>query len=180
MKKFITFILLLNISLYAHHPGHEENSIEQKKEICIDQKDLHFHSTISKTPKVGQLSILPGILKSSKNIFPVRYKIEIQNTEHEEIVFRAETLSDDGNLNWKYQFFDGAPHKILISIFDNKNQPVLSDYFITEVEPVEPPFFSIVRSMVLLLIITAIGIITGYFITYLFWKSKIANENTNN
>ncbi len=180
MKKLIFILLFVNISLYAHHPGHEKEQLEQKEEICFDQKELHFHSSINEKPTVGKLSNLYGILKSKNNIFPVLYKIEVQNIEHQETVFRAQTISIDGHLNWKYQFFDGSPHKIFISLFDSKNHLILSDFFIQEVEAVEPPLFSIVRSMILLLSITLLGIVMGYFVSYLIWKNRIIDENPNN
>jgi hypothetical protein len=179
MKKLIFILLLVTISLYAHHPGHEEEH-KQKEEIYFDQKDLHFHSSINEKPTVGKLSNLFGILKSKNNIFPVLYKIEVQNIEHEETVFRAQTISLDGNLNWKYQFFDGSPHKIFVSLFDHQNHLIVSDFFIKEVEAVEPPLFSIVRSMLLLLLITFSGMVLGYFLSFLIWKNRIIDENSNN
>lgn len=184
MKKYfmiILFISIISISLQAHDPSHHKHNLnEEKKEICIDKKDLHFHSSISELPRVGKLSNIFGILKSKENILPVIYKIEILNIEHEEIVFNGQTLSNDGNINWKYQFFDGAPHKIKVSVYDNKNNLILSDDFITEVEAVEPPLFSIVRSMIILLSITALGIVIGYGVAFLIWKNIITNENLNN
>jgi len=180
MKKLIFILLLVSIALYAHHPGHEEEQLEQKEEICFDHKELHFHSSINDKPTVGKLSNLYGILKSKNNIFPVFYTIEVQNVEHQETVFRAQTISIDGNLNWKYQFFDGSPHKIFVSVFDNKNRLIVSDFFIQEVEAVEPPLFSIVRGMLLLLLITFVGMVIGYFLSFLIWKNKIIDENPNN
>ncbi|MDH5654642.1 MAG: hypothetical protein OEZ34_01950 [Spirochaetia bacterium] len=114
-----------------------------------------------KTPEVGKIAYIYSEFTENQIPVSASYKLKILHTEKKITVLKTELTCDDGKLIWGHQFYDAGPYKIEISA-KKKGQPdILYTTLNTSVEGIAPPALSMIKSLILLLLITAAGIFSG-------------------
>lgn len=122
---------------------------------------------LTPSPRVGQLAELAATARDASGAAVAsRFQLRFRQLEHDVEVFSTELSAPDGQLAWKGQFFDGAPHRVeLIAtpLAAAGGEPVTA-MLETEVEAVAPPFSASAKAFVLLMAIAALAMAFGFWL----------------
>lgn len=125
--------------------------------------------------QVGDLAfLLAEFSQAGKPAQPVVFKMKFRHLEDDKEVFAVSLISADGKMNWGQQFFDGAEHSITLvaePLEPGTFEPLAVEMTIA-VTGIQPPVPVVIRSLMLLLIITALAMIIGYVLSFLLKKNN--------
>jgi len=116
-----------------------------------------------KSPEVGRLTYITAALLKNGSKIPADFNLKIIQTEKEKEILNISLKSRNGEFFWGHQFYDGGPYRIEIRALDLTNVTSLNTSLSAQVAGIEPPLLSTVKSLLLLLLITAAGIPAGYY-----------------
>jgi hypothetical protein len=117
-----------------------------------------------KKPEVGKITYIAAILMKNHKETNAAFNLKIIQTEKEKIILELNSKNNNGSLYWGQQFYDGGPYRVEIHAQDLSTDASLQTSLVTEVTGIEPPSESIVKSLLLLLLITTAGIPAGIFL----------------
>ncbi|MCF6312128.1 MAG: hypothetical protein L3J39_06730 [Verrucomicrobiales bacterium] len=132
--------------------------------------------------RVGDLAFLIAELsQAGKPVKDVRFKMKFHHLEDDKEIFAVALISADGKMNWGQQFFDGAEHSITLiaePVEAGAFEPITVEMTIAVI-PIQPPASVIIRSLILLLSITALAMMIGYILSFLLRKNKLSQKNSS-
>ncbi len=108
---------------------------------------------------VGELATLSAsFTRKGRPAGPVACELVFWHIEDQREVFHTRFLSPDGTIEWRHQFFDGAPHRVTLTAepVSEGSAPVRVRMNI-DVEAVHPPTSVVIRTMLFLLGVTALS-----------------------
>lgn len=146
----------------------------------LAEKAPQSSSTRTYTAKVGDLAFLVGTLTQNGQLVQnVRYTMIFHHIEDDKDIFSVSFISKNGKMNWGQQFFDGADHKITLKAEPLKagDFKVITAKMNIGVIGIQPPKPVIIRSLLILLSVTALAMFIGYFLTSYFSSQKISLNN---
>lgn len=137
------------------------------------QEDATWTLAVRPTPAsatVGQLVQFTVVLSKDGRVFPqpTQVSIEAYHVEDNKMVFQATTYAPDGQTSQHLQFFDGAPHTVMVTA-----RPAAGDHAIVaplqavvemDVRGVHPPTAVKIRTLALLLSVLVVGMVVGFFL----------------
>ncbi len=111
---------------------------------------------------VGELSQIRWRLSEAKTglPYPTHLTLAITQLEKGEQIFSLKRLQTKGNLNFKFHFVDGSPHRVS-GIAELKGRDPIRAEKVVSVTGVEPPKAISLRALVLFLAVVVVGLITG-------------------
>jgi hypothetical protein len=171
----LLFIFFNQALVYA-----EDHIQSVEKKVTNDSSELVVTFTPSKAT-VGELSTISGEVRDKQNeLVPnVKVKITTHHIEDDKPMFSGEFLSLDGTFTWDNQFFDGAEHNVIVTVSPTEEsmqfEPLTSEYLI-DVEGHHPPKTIVVKTLLFLILITAISMILAYVITKRWSQRSINNH----
>ena len=93
--------------------------------------------------------------------------LELHHIEDDKPIFKTNILVPQGETSQRLQFFDGAPHRVMITAQpvdrDRAGEPPLQAVFDMEVNAIHPPTAVKLRTMALFLGVLTIGMVVGWF-----------------
>lgn len=93
--------------------------------------------------------------------------LELHHIEDDKSVFKTAILSPTGETSQRLQFFDGAPHRVVITAHpahrDAGDIGPLQAVFDMEVNGIHPPLAVKLRTLALLIGVLTIGMVVGWF-----------------
>lgn len=119
---------------------------------------------------VGQLVQFTIVLYKDGKVFPqpTRVSFEAHHVEDKRLVFQATTTAPAGQISQHLQFFDGAPHTVLVTARpaagDANPATPLQAVLEMEVQGVHPPTRVQLRTLALLLSVLLVGMAVGFFL----------------
>ena len=176
----ILALVLINISaeLAGAHNDHSDHKTDHKTNTDLSAAPSRYASQTIKAELVGGNAIVGQLLPLSVQLsdpatqLPVTdavlqiYTIAVEDSE----LVSSFTASPDqqGNFSWQQQFFDGAPHQILVEVLPQANlgQP-FQPFEVTEiieVQAVEPPLLVRLISLTYLMGVLTIGFGSGFWL----------------
>jgi len=171
MNKYLLIIFLLFVTPFniVADGGHADEEI-----VTVDQFSKTFDNGIMVEMKidngkafVGKLcNITASATKNGQALKNVKFDVGFYHHEDKKFVYKNTFYSKEGSLSFKHQFFDGAEHQIQLTA-----SPISGDSFSPskiqmsiEVEGYQPPTSVLVKSLLFLVGLTAIGMVIGYVI----------------
>ncbi|MEB3338165.1 MAG: hypothetical protein VKJ46_11925 [Leptolyngbyaceae bacterium] len=149
----IAALLIINISAEVadSHTNHSPTPrTKTKTPASVESQDIKLTFTGDESATVGRpatLAVQARDLKTGKPVTDLIFKVKITEAEDGWVAF-AYTGSPNasGQLTWKQQFFDGAPHKIDVEVSPSSTSthqfPPMRISREIEVEGVAPPMFT--------------------------------------
>jgi hypothetical protein len=171
----LLFILFNQSLVYA-----EDHNQSVEKRVANDSSELIITFTPGKAT-VGELTTISGEVRDKQNgLVPnVKVKITTHHVEDDKPMFSGEFLSLDGTFTWDNQFFDGAEHNVIVTASPTEEsiqfEPITSEYLI-DVEGYHPPKTIVVKTLLFLILITAISMMLAYVITKRWSQRSINNH----
>ena len=93
--------------------------------------------------------------------------VELHHIEDGKPIFKTKLLAPEGRTSQALQFFDGAPHHVVIAARAANHQggsaPLLKAEFDMEVHGIHPPMAIKLRTMALLIGVLVVGMVAGWF-----------------
>ncbi len=93
--------------------------------------------------------------------------LELHHIEDDKSIFKTDILAPTGETSQRLQFFDGAPHRVMITAHPvNSNRAATSPLqatFEMEVNGIQPPMTVKLRTLALLIGVLIIGMVAGWF-----------------
>lgn len=116
---------------------------------------------------VGELTQIQGEIRNSRGelIPDGQVHLEIYHPEDDRVMYETTLPAPQGTFSLDYQFYDGAEHELRIEA-----QPAGANYpfelvnvqGIVEVEGKSPPTYVKIKTLLVFLSITALGMLAGY------------------
>lgn len=137
------------------------------------QGDAAWRLEVRPTPvsaTVGQLVQFTIVLSKDGKVFPqpTQVSIEAHHVEDDNRVFQATTYAPDGRTLQHLQFFDGAPHTVIVTARpangDATTVAPLQAVVEMDVQGVHPPMAIKLRTLALLLSVLVVGMVVGFFL----------------
>lgn len=167
----IAVLLIVNISaeLASAHTGHHETpavSAPAAQQI----NDIQARLTGDQLATVGQLSTQTVQVREAQTNLPlsnIRLQVEALALESNARVFAFEGKPDEtGQLIWQQQFFDGAPHQVVVQVLpavDGLFEPFQIAHEV-EVRGLEPPLFVRFVSLIYFTAFFVAGLVAGLWL----------------
>jgi hypothetical protein len=115
--------------------------------------------------RVGELTAIQADYRDAQGqLKPARFRLEVAQLEHDQLVFATDIAAASGTMNWQGQFFDGSTHRITVLAVPFPAAPghkAARAERDLEVTGVAPPLRSVVKSLGFLLLITAAALLIG-------------------
>ncbi|MEH2265018.1 hypothetical protein [Nostoc sp.] len=193
----IAALLFVNISAElaeSHHmsmsmPGMGEEVPSSGKPAKLQSQGLYMQLSGDKSATVGQPAKLQVSVSDSKTSQPVTdvvLKVTTTQLENNWVAFAYEGTPDsNGKLVWEQEFFDGAPHSVVVEVAPQANaKERFQPFQVAENIPVEgvaPPMAVRLISLTYFTGIVVIGLLLGLWLrhrqtprTGLTWKRSIS------
>ncbi len=113
-------------------------------------------------PTVGELSQIQWRLSETKTglPYPTHLTLAITQLEKGKKIFILKGIPTKGNLNFKFHFVDGSPHKVTTIAELTGRNPIQVEKVVV-VTSIQPPKTVSLRALFLFLIVLVLGLITG-------------------
>ncbi|MEH1819708.1 MAG: hypothetical protein V7L31_11630 [Nostoc sp.] len=192
----IAALLWVNISAEfaeSHHPmsmpGMGEEVPSSAKPTKLQSQGLYMQLSGDKSATVGQpakLQISVSDPKTSQPVTDVVLKVTTTQLENNWVAFAYEGTPDsNGKLVWEQEFFDGAPHSVVVEVAPQANaKEQFQPFQVAENIPVEgvaPPMAVRLISLTYFTGIVVIGLLLGLWLrhrqtprTGLTWKRSVS------
>lgn len=192
----ITALLFVNISaeLAESHmsmsmPGMGEEVPPSGKPAKLESQGLYMQLSGAQSATVGQpakLQVSVSDPKTSQPVTDVVLKVTTTQLENNWVAFAYQGTPDsNGKLSWEQEFFDGAPHSIVVEIAPQANATrQFQPFQVAENIPVEgvaPPMQVRLISLAYFTAIVVIGLLLGLWLrqrqtqrTGLTWKRSVS------
>ncbi|MEH1884029.1 hypothetical protein [Nostoc sp.] len=190
----IAALLLVNISaeLAESHmsmPGMGEEVPSSGKPAKLQSQGLYMQLSGDKSATVGQpakLQVSVSDPKTSQPVTDVVLKVTTTQLENNWVAFAYEGTPDsNGKLAWEQEFFDGAPHSVVVEVAPQaKAKEQFQPFQVAENIPVEgvaPPMAVRLISLTYFTGIVVIGLLLGLWLrhrqtprTGLTWKRSVS------
>ncbi|HEY9906093.1 MAG TPA: hypothetical protein V6D18_00635 [Thermosynechococcaceae cyanobacterium] len=170
----IVALLVVNISaeLAKSHGthSHDHAPLSESRDLSVVRSQgLEASLLGDRQATVGQVASLVVQVRDAqtqKPVSSVRAKITVSQVENNWLAFVHEgTTSAMGQLQWKQQFFDGAPHKIEVEIAPQPNGVRSFQPFVVarevEVEGAAPPIWIRLTTLAYFTGIVVVGLLAG-------------------
>ncbi|MBW4523017.1 MAG: hypothetical protein KME16_25550 [Scytolyngbya sp. HA4215-MV1] len=171
----IATLLFISISAevaHSHTGGHSHSphsSPGQTAPDVMQVQNLKLHLEGSPTTRVGNLANFQVEVTDAQTRQPVsdvNLKVQVSSLEGEWTAFAYAGVPDaTGQLKWQQQFFDGAPHQVLVEVSPQATSKRQFQPFqvaqVVEVEGVAPPLATRLISLLYLTSVVAIGMLAG-------------------
>lgn len=145
-----------------HQAPKNEGPVEASRE---SPQGLHLDLRVLTTnPRVGEPAELAASLRDANGqAVPARFRLVFSQLEHGIDVFSTELLENDGDLNWKGQFYDGSTHRVTVEAtpVDPLLKPVRNEVDV-EVEAISPPALAVGKSFSSMMIFSALMMGFGF------------------
>jgi hypothetical protein len=93
--------------------------------------------------------------------------MELHHIEDDKPIFKTKILAPKGETSQRLQFFDGAPHRVMITAQPanpaRTGEPPLQAAFDMEVNAIHPPMAVKLRTLALFIGVLTIGMVVGWF-----------------
>ena len=192
----ITALLFVNISaeLAESHmsmsmPGMGEEVPPSSKPAKLQSQGLYMHLSGDQSATVGQparLQVSVSDTKTSQPVTDVVLKVTTTQLENNWVAFAYQGTPDsNGKLAWQQEFFDGAPHSVVVSVAPQANATrQFQPFQVAENIPVEgvaPPMQVRLISLTYFTAIVVIGLLLGLWLrqrqtqrTGLTWNRSVS------
>lgn len=192
----IAALLWVNISAElaeSHHtmsmPGMVEEVPPSGKPAKLQSQGLYMQLSGEKSATVGQpakLQVSISDPKTSQPVTDVVLKVTTTQLENNWVAFAYEGTPDsNGKLAWEQEFFDGAPHSVVVEVAPQANaKEQFQPFQVAENIPVEgvaPPMSVRLISLTYFTGIVVIGLLLGLWLrqrqtprTGLTWKRSVS------
>ncbi|MEH2220108.1 MAG: hypothetical protein V7K72_23870 [Nostoc sp.] len=190
----IAALLWVNISAelaesYMSMPGMGEEVPSSGKPAKLQSQGLYMQLSGDKSATVGQpakLQVSVSDPKTSQPVTDVVLKVTTTQLENNWVAFAYEGTPDsNGKLAWEQEFFDGAPHSVVIEVAPQaKAKEQFQPFQVAENIPVEgvaPPMAVRLISLTYFTGIVVIGLLLGLWLrhrqtprTGLTWKRSVS------
>ncbi|MEH2076733.1 MAG: hypothetical protein V7K57_20425 [Nostoc sp.] len=190
----IAALLLVNISAefaesHMSMPGMGEEVPSSSKPAKLQSQGLYMQLSGDKSATVGQpakLQVSVSDPKTSQPVTDVVLKVTTTQLENNWVAFAYEGTPDsNGKLVWEQEFFDGAPHNVVVEVAPQANaKEQFQPFQVAENIPVEgvaPPMAVRLISLTYFTGIVVIGLLLGLWLrhrqtprTGLTWKRSIS------
>lgn len=174
----IAALLVVNISaemaeshVHSHehqdHHSHAADEAATPKQQGIDVKFLGDDS--SRVGQLAEIAVQSRDLDTGQSATDVVFKVKATRLEGNDTVFAYQGSPDaNGELRWKQQFFDGAPHKLEVQVSPQPNaarqfQPFQVSKEI-EVEGVAPPLYVRLIGLIYFTSFLLLGVLLGLWL----------------
>jgi hypothetical protein len=144
----------------AHEGEHEAHS--EPFTESASQGDLTVSYTMNPgLGKVGTLNTLTfAAADNSGALVPnTTFEVKFWHIEDDKPVFATTLFAPSGQTQFDFEFFDGAEHEVRVAASNSVGTVELSK--VVEVEAVDPPLPVKIRTTVLLVLVTFVGILIG-------------------
>ena len=146
--------------------SHDENET-QTTDHAATETDDGLRLELNLTPEaasVGKLATLRASFKrNGEPAGPVMFKLIFWHVEDEKEVFHTRFLAPDATVEWRHQFYDGAPHRVtLIAQLLSEGAIPVQVQMNIDVHAIQPPTAITVRTMLFLLGVTALSMAIGF------------------
>lgn len=133
---------------------------------------------LDKRAEVGHLAHYQGKLAGVTPAHPAEIELVARNQEHGNTVFRSRVQTKDGHFRFAVQFFDGAPHQVLLLAYrPGEAKPFATQQVQVDVKTLPPPRSAQAKAFTLLLGITAVGMMIGSGLA--FWRERRTQNKQN-
>jgi hypothetical protein len=160
------------------HGSHEHKKIATPPPAEVKSREGYRldMDVVTPEPRVGELTeIIARYQNAEGEQEGALFHMEVKQLEHDHVVFSSEFTAPDGVLHWQGQFFDGSPHRVSLTakplLEDNQKDLVKIERDV-EVNGVEPPLRSVIKSLGLLMAITALALVLGLLLGRYFPLQK--------
>ncbi len=155
-----------------------ESEVRMQTEITKTQQVVRAENgwalQVDSTPDqgtVGQQVRFDMMLTKDGEVFAeaTELSFELHHIEDDKAIFKTHLLAPTGETSQRFQFFDGAPHRVLITAQPaNSSQETggplhLRATFDMEVNGIQPPLGVKLRTLALLIGVLTVGMIVGWF-----------------
>lgn len=113
---------------------------------------------------VGTLATLRGeFTPKGRQDGPIEFTLSFVNLDHEREVFRSRLMAPDGTFQLRYQFTDGASHRVVVAARSaaDTNAPLAAAMNVV-VRAIQPPAPIVARTLLFLLAVTASAMVLGF------------------
>jgi hypothetical protein len=138
-----------------------------------DRIDLRI---LSSEARVGELTAIEADYRDTQgHLKPARFRLEVTQLEHDQLVFATDIAASNGSMSWQGQLFDGSTHRVTVTAApihaapDQKPARAERDL---EVTGVAPPLLAVVKSLGFLLLVTAAALLIGILMGRLISQQK--------
>lgn len=178
----IAALLVFNISAeLAHSQDHQhQNKLQADVPSMLQSQGLQLKLSANNYATVGQpntLIVQATDVATSQPVNDVVLDVKVTQTGADDQVFSYQGKPDaSGQLAWRQQFFDGAPHHVEVEVAPQSGstrqfQPfqIAQD---VEVEGIEPPLVTRLISLAYFTSLIGLGLALG------FWQQRKRNRKT--
>ncbi|MEH2069346.1 MAG: hypothetical protein V7K47_14485 [Nostoc sp.] len=191
----IAALVFVNISAElaeSHHMSMSEMAEEvppSSKPAKLESQGLYVQLSGDQSATVGQpakLQVSVSDPKTSQPVTDVVLKLTTTQLENNWVAFAYEGTPDsNGKLTWEQEFFDGAPHRIVVEVAPQANaNRQFQPFQVAENIPVEgvaPPMSVRLISLTYFTAIVVIGLLLGLWLRHrqtprnnLTWKRSVS------
>lgn len=113
---------------------------------------------------VGNLATLSGWFEPNvRQGGPIEFTLSFVNLDHDREVFQTRVMAPDGTFQLRYQFTDGASHRVAVSArpAGDTNAPLDAAMNVT-VHAIQPPAPIVARTLLFLVGVTASAMLLGF------------------
>lgn len=187
----VLICLMLSLAVISPmfaHTGEQGGSGNEAVDVKggNDSVELILHISPGTTTSVTELTEISGEIKNAETGEPVKnakVTINAWHIEDEKTMAEMELYVPDGTFAWSNRFFDGAEHKLTVSVTPAEGGQAAFAPFSTEVvidvEGVGPPAPVVIKTLVYLLGIAAAGMVAGYqLLKYFYRRPRAANAHS--
>jgi hypothetical protein len=126
---------------------------------------------LDKRAEVGHLAHYEGKVAGVTSAHPAEIELIARNVEHGQTVFRSRVQTKDGHFRFAVQFFDGAPHQVLLLAYrSGEAKPFATQQVQVDVKTLSPPRSVQAKAFTLLMGVTTVGMMVGAGLA--FWRER--------
>jgi hypothetical protein len=168
----IMTVMLVMTTLGIRAEGNVQVQTEASKTQQVVRGEHGWALQIESTPAqgtVGEQVQFDMALTKDGEVFAeaMALSLELHHIEDDKSVFKTAILSPTGETSQRLQFFDGAPHRVMITAHpahrDAGEPGPLQAVFDMDVNGIHPPLAVKLRTLALLIGVLTIGMVVGWF-----------------
>lgn len=168
----IVTVLLASTALGVRAEGDVRAQTETSKTQHVVRGEHGWALQVDATPAqatVGQPVRFDMALTKDGQVFAeeTALAVELHHIEDDKPIFKTHILAPRGETSEQLQFFDGAPHRVMITAHpanrDRAGEPPLQAVFEMEVNAIHPPMAVELRTLALFIGVLTIGMVVGWF-----------------